>query len=225
MRRVAVAPAPPAHPQRRLIWLSVSMTRRCQANLGAPPAGPRTGRWVSGPAAAQLPSGAAPPFCSQTVGPCDKTASCRQPAVVAARSRRVLPGPSVAHPSPCRLSRPTLVAGDGRGPGENPPSRSSVGRALCWRLMEAGQGHHVACRQKATTGRGSTGQATGLRRRRASRMELINLCAIEQLHTRGGVWTSIVVGEHERSRYPGSRFVSRLHWEMPDVSALLSAPR
>lgn len=49
-------------------------------------------------------------------------------------------------------------------------------------------------------------------------MGLINLYTIEQLHTRGGVWTSIVVGEHERSRYAGSRIVSRLHWEMPDVS-------
>lgn len=55
--------APPAGtPPKAARLAQCSMSRRCQANLGAPPAGPRTGRWVSGPAAAQLPSGAAPPF-------------------------------------------------------------------------------------------------------------------------------------------------------------------
>lgn len=161
--------------------------------------------------------GRAPFFCPQTVR------ATKPPRAVSRRWwRRVAGVCSLAHrwhtPPPCRLSRHLGGGRRTRARGEPPLALLCGKRALCWRLMEAGQGHHVACQQKATTGRGSTGQATGHRRRRASRMGLINLYTIEQLHTRGGVWTSIVVGEHERSRYAGSRIVSRLHWEMPDVS-------
>lgn len=55
---------------------------------------------------------AAPPF---RAGVGDETASCRQPAVVAAAG--VLPGPAVAHRLPPHA---TCVAVDGRGPGGEP---------------------------------------------------------------------------------------------------------
>lgn len=66
---------------------------------------------------------AAPPF---RAGVGDETASCRQPAVVAAAG--VLPGPAVAHRLPPHA---TCVAVDGRGPGGEPapPPPRTLARA------------------------------------------------------------------------------------------------
>lgn len=125
---------PPAGtpPQRRVIWLSVQRAASARGAAGRPachPPAPDVGGREHGPAARGGPrrgqvgerpgrggaaeaGRAAPPF---RAGVGDETASCRQPAVVAAAG--VLPGPAVAHRLPPHA---TCVAVDGRGPGGEP---------------------------------------------------------------------------------------------------------